>query len=251
VQGLSEVAETSVGIVQYFPDQPIIGRSLRSYGEYLQRQVELLANLGIAGATVLEAGAGVGFQALFLAPRIGSTGHIVVYEDDDLLRRVLRQNLASNGVTNATLMRRSLGGIIARVESSTGQPLPHEDEPRSTASSGETETVDELRLPKLDWLKINQSVDALTLLSGASETLWRLRPRLFIGVPDERALQSSAALAKDFGYSCWRNETRLFNPDNFNLCDTDIFGGQTALALIAMPEESVLDITSDGCARIA
>jgi hypothetical protein len=43
----------------------------------------------------------------------------------------------------------------------------------------------------------------------------------------------------------------LFNPDNFNLCDSDIFNGQTALALIAIPEESSLDILYDGCARIA
>jgi hypothetical protein len=250
VQGLSEVAETSVGIVQYFPEQPIIGRSLRTYGEYLQRQVDLVANLGVAGATVLEVGAGVGFHVLFLAPRIGSSGHIVVYEDDDLLRRALRQNLASNGLTNATVMRRSIGGI-GRVEASTGHPLPDADETRSTSSYAETETIDELRLQKLDWLKINPSVDALTVLSGAPETLWRLRPRLFIGVSDERALQNTASLARDFGYSCWRHETRLFNPDNFNLCDSDIFNGQTALALIAMPEESSLDIPYDGCTRIA
>ena len=55
-----------------------------------------------------------------------------------------------------------------------------------------TETLDELQLERLDWLKVDVSVAALDVLAGASETLWRLRPRLFLAAADEATLRELA-----------------------------------------------------------
>ncbi len=85
-----------------------------------------------------------------------------------------------------------------------------------------TETLDELQLERLDWLKV-ASGDALDVLAGASETLWRLRPLLFLAAADEQALREMAERAREFSYRCWRMETALFNPQNFNRRETDIF----------------------------
>lgn len=42
----------------------------------------------------------------------------------------------------------------------------------------------------------------------------------------------------------------LFNAQNFNLRDTDIFGGNKALALVAIPEEIDVDIALGECVEI-
>ena len=111
------------------------------------------------------------------------------------------------------------------------------------------ESVDELRLERLDWLKVDDASGA-AVLEGAADTLWRLRPGLFIAAADEAMLGTLAELAKTFSYRCWRLETALFNTANFNRRDTDIFAGGKALALLALPEEIDTDVALDQCVEI-
>ena len=164
--GMSAVAETRVGILQYLPDEPIVGDALGWYGEYLQPQLDLLARIVRPGSTMLEVGAGVGAHAVFLGRLLGEAGHLFLYESRPVLQRILRQNLAANGVSNVTVMRRTLGSRGEGEGSEAAMPT--------------TETLDELQLERLDWLKVDASVAALDVLAGASETLWRLRPLLFL-----------------------------------------------------------------------
>ncbi|MGH8850662.1 MAG: tetratricopeptide repeat protein, partial [Casimicrobiaceae bacterium] len=169
--GLSAVAETRGGILQYLPDEPVVGDSIGWYGEYLQRQLDLLARIVRSGATVMEVGAGVGAHAVFLGRMLGEAGHLFLYESRPVQQRILRQNLAVNGVSNMTVMRRTLGSLGE--ESGTVDGVPT------------TETLDELLLERLDWLKVGASADAPDILAGASETLWRLRPLMFLAAADE------------------------------------------------------------------
>ena len=232
--GLSAVAETRVGIVQYLPDEALVGASIAWYGEYLQPQLDLLARLIRPGATVLEAGAGVGMHALFLGAAIGPSGHLFLYEPRPVVQRILRQNLGANGIGNVTVMRRALGRSAADT---------------AAADAPLHESVDELRLERLDWLKVDDASGA-AVLEGAADTLWRLRPGLFIAAADEAMLGTLAELAKTFSYRCWRLETALFNTANFNRRDTDIFAGGKALALLALPEEIDTDVALDQCVEI-
>ena len=65
--GMSAVAETRHGILQYLPDEAEVGDALGWYGEWLEGQRELLVPWLTPGMTVLEVGAGVGAHALWLA----------------------------------------------------------------------------------------------------------------------------------------------------------------------------------------
>jgi precorrin-6B methylase 2 len=229
--GFSAVAECRYGILQYLPDEAV-GDSLGWYGEYLQPQLDFLARLIRPGATVLEVGAGVGEHALFLAATIGEGGHLFLYESRPVVKRILQQNLGANRITNVTLMRRTLGA-------------------KGEAADRGSETLDELQLERLDWLKINGSVLALEVLDGGADTLWRLRPLMFLAAADEPVLTALASRVKEFSYRCWRMETALFNPQNFNRREADIFSGRTALALLAIPEEIEVDIALDRCVEIS
>jgi len=225
------VAGTRVGIVQYFPDEPFVGDSISWYGEYLQPRLDLLRRLIKPGATLMEVGTGVGVHALHLAAAAGSAGHVFLYEAQPLRRRVLRQNLAANRVGSVTLMRRMLGAT-------------------SEADDRSCETVDDLHLQELRLLKINEAVPALAVLTGAKNTLWRLRPLLCVAVPDPGVLNGLAAVARDLGYRSWRVDTPLFNSDNFNRRSDDIFDGKAASALLASPEESEIDLPREQCIEI-
>ena len=81
--------------------------------------------------------------------------------------------------------------------------------------------------------------------------MWRLRPLLFLAAEEEQGLRELVERAREFGYRCWRMETALFNPQNFNRRETDIYHGDKALALLAIPEEIDVDIALDECVEIS
>ncbi len=185
---------------------------------------------------MMEVGAGVGAHTVFLGRTLGDAGHLFLYESRPVVQQILRQNLVANGVSNVTVMRRKLGSLGEQQGMVDGVPM--------------TETLDELQLERLDWLKVNAIADAVDVLAGATETLWRLRPLLFLAVEDQKRLHVLTERAREFGYRCWRMETALFSVQNFNRRETDIYGGRRALALLAIPEEIEVDIALDQCVEI-
>jgi hypothetical protein len=100
-----------------------------------------------------------------------------------------------------------------------------------------SDSVDDLQLDALTLLQISQRADAPTVLQGATETLWRTRCSIVIGMPDEGAGGGLARMLHDVGYRCWTFRFSLFNPANRALRDRDIFGGAVAHVLVALPEE--------------
>ena len=228
--GFAAVAETRYGILQYVPDEPGTGTAVGRYGEVQQRVVDLLAELLRPGATIAEAGSGIGAHALALSRIVGADGRLFLYEAAPRARQILQRNLAANRVRNALLMRAGLG--------------------RSAQPEGPLETVDDLALPALHLLKIAEDADAAGIVAGAEHTIWRLRPTIFAAARDEATVTGLAAQVEGFGYRRWRVETPLFNPDNFNRRTDDAFGGRTALALLAIPEEAAVEIAAAACVEL-
>jgi len=235
-----------MGIVQYFPDEAIVGDSIGWYGEYLRAQTDLLASLMKSGNVVMEVGAGIGAHVLALAPAIGSAGQFFVYESRPLFQQVLRQNLGANGIGNVTVMKRALRGQESRAADEGETGSSHGSGDRGVA----TETIDELRLDALHWLKIGEVSNVLDILRGAAETLWRLRPNLFITARDDQFVSAVKTHARDHGYRCWKVTTSCFNPNNFNRRDADIFLDPASVAVLAIPEEVDAVIAFDGCERL-
>jgi hypothetical protein len=207
----SAVAETRYGIMQYLQSDAEEGEALRHCGEWLQLQLDWWRRWLRPGATVLEVGAGVGAHALWTSQAIGPEGHLIVSERNPLRRRLLRQNLAANRVTNATVLR-------------TPSTIGHA-------------TVDDLRVDGLDCLKVGISEDAVEVLAGAEQALWQLRPTLCLCATDDVTLARVAAAVRVYGYRCGWQATPLFNPANFNRRDDNIADKRTIATVIAIPEE--------------
>jgi tetratricopeptide (TPR) repeat protein/precorrin-6B methylase 2 len=235
--GMSAVWEMHAGILQYLPDEDDCNRSLHWYGEWLQPELDLLTRLIRRDQTILEAGSGVGAHTVPLARALGSGGHLIAYESRSRYLRILRQNLSANGLRNVTVMTRALSAVPDEGAGPDGPPI--------------SETIDQLRLRRLDWLKINVESEAMDVIGGAAETLWRLRPRLIVSLPTADALRRLCDHLREFGYRCWRLETPLFNPGNFNRHDVDVFAGRKAWTLLGIPEEIDVDVALDGCVELS
>jgi tetratricopeptide (TPR) repeat protein len=229
VSELCRVSDTRYGFMQYTPREQPLARSLEWFGEWLQPQLDLIANLVAPGATVVEGGSGIGAHALGLAQMIGPGGQLLAYEAKPLLAELLANNLKFNGVENVIVIRRALAGpSLEREEATTG----------SQDSFAGSDTVDELLLERLDLIKLNDASAALEILDGAAGTLWRLRPVAMVSVDAAASLSALADRMKVFGYRCWRVETPSFVAGNFNRREADIAEGFTAVALVGVPEEA-------------
>jgi FkbM family methyltransferase len=245
--GFSEIAYTRHGMLQYLPETPFEGASLRIYGEYLQGQVQLVQSLISQDAMVLDVHSGIGAQTIAIAQMIGPGGHVLAFEPDKRRHRVLRRNLAANGVGNVTTLYRD---VSAEASPGAGRKLHVQDVQTSGISptpEGAVDTVDGLRLLRLGLLKVNAGANVRQVLEGAGETLWRCRPRLLIAVPDRTAAGLACEQMRGFGYRCWLHEAPYYAADNFNRIDRDVFRGVTALAVVGVPEEVDLDLPPQYC----
>jgi hypothetical protein len=245
---LSRVAATRFGMVQYLPEEKMLALSLDRYGEWLQPQLDLLNRLLQPGAIVIEANSGIGIHAVALAQALGPSGHVLAYEEHQIFLRILNQNLRMNGIGHlVTVMGKGL--------TSRKQPQRYREDydPRVAVSSQEpncSDTIDELLLDRLDLIKVNDRGTTRDILEGGEDTIWRLRPLLFVAVPGTEELSAIADCIKSFSYRCWHFAAPFFSLANYNRHSDDIFGGLAAHAVIAVPEEVTPDPSVDGCSEI-
>lgn len=204
---VSRVAETRYGIMQFRPLPRDTADALEWYGEWLQPELDVIRQLVPSGATVLDASARHGEHVVPIARHVGPAGLVFAYAADPVDRTIVAQNVAANRLTAVVQVMRG------------------------------SETVDELGLARLDLLKSTAPVPCEDLLRGAEQSLWKLRPVIWLALENDGAGAPVASYLHDFGYRAWLLRTPLFNAANFNLRQDDRFGGRAAWTLVAVAEE--------------
>jgi hypothetical protein len=215
-------------------------QGLPYYGEYRHAELALMGRFIQPGAWVIEEGARIGLTTLFLSQAAGPEGHIIAYEADRVLGQIATQNLSANGVRNVTLLQQELGAPIRPLV--TGKANGH--------NMASADAIDDLRVARLDWIRILSGDKASVILSGASETLWRLRPRIFIATDAEAEEYAAMMFLRDYGYQLLRFRAPLFNSANYNRRTDDILVGRLATGLFCVPEEVEIDTELDGCSPV-
>jgi tetratricopeptide (TPR) repeat protein len=203
--------------------------ALLRYGEWHHNQAGLLAGLVKIGQVAIHVGAGIGAHSVVLSRLIGNQGHLLVYEASQLARRLLSENLRSNKVRNATVMLRQLD---------TGQGN----------SIGRPEKVDDLLLEELDWIKIDDSLAACSVVDGAKATIWRTRPKLLVNVNDGG--QELLVKLHELAYQCWHFDSPYVREENFNGVAVLPHDKMLQTAVLAIPEEVAIDVPLVDCRAV-
>ena len=229
---LTSIGEVREGIFQFFADPANVeGLSLSWYGEWHHDQLAILARMVKLGQVVAEVGSSVGVHAVALSRLVGPNGHVIAFENDLLTRRILSQNVPANRARNVTIMQTNCGR--------DGGESPFRP----------SDTIDNLELDRLDWLKINDSGDVDSVLEGADSTIWRSRPKLFVNVDDD--FRAHASRIAGFGYACWLHLSPVFRPRNFNRLAQPVATHRDQMAIVAIPEEVLVDVDMSPCEKIA
>lgn len=227
---------TRYGMVKSIAANNPAARSLRHYGEWAEKEIDLLGGWIQEGQHVLEVGGEYGAHTLWLAQAVGDSGKVYVAEPCRLAFQLLCANVAINGLGNVYTHARWLGRADEEVDAhKVPCALMHDAQPDERFS---VTTVDGLGLERLDLLKSNVPGALIDLLAGASETLRSSRPLIYARLTGISRAEEEVRAIKEMGYRCWAHTPYMYNPENFNNESTNIFPGCAWQNVVAAPTES-------------
>ena len=134
------------------------------------------------GMTVLDIGAHCGFHTLLFSKSVGRCGRVLAFEPSRSNRKRLRVNLAMNFCRNANVLPWALGeedgsATLYVVEGNTvlnslrPQPNARSATPTRVAVRPLDKVLGELRVEKVDFVKLDVEGAELAVLSGATRLL--------------------------------------------------------------------------------
>ena len=97
------------GYVLYNANDAYLGQALERYGEYSEREAQVLRRLCRRGSVAIDVGANLGTHTLVLANAAGPAGFIHAYEPQRAVFHALCATLALNGIVNARAHRAVVG----------------------------------------------------------------------------------------------------------------------------------------------
>ncbi len=240
----NQLVTTRLGTMVVNRNDRYIGRSLIEYGEFSVAEADLLQQLINQGDYIVEAGANIGAHTLLFSYRVGETGQVWAFEPQRLVFQTLCANLALNSCQNVVAREQGLGEAAEIWMAPT--PDPHRVNNfgglalHPNAAIGEPvqiTTIDALELPRCQLIKADVEGMELAVLRGATATLERCRPILYL--ENDRQHQSAALLEQllAWRYRIWWHLAPLFNPNNFRGHSVNLFTGIVSVNLLCQPAE--------------
>lgn len=194
------VVRSAHGVVIINRNDMGVGWQLATRGEYDAAQMRLLESLARAcapGAVALDVGANIGIATLTLARAVGAGGLVHAFEPQRVLFHMLAGNMALNGIDHAHCHWLAVGretgeARIPRLDYHEGASFGSIELNRETQSDAEQQavdgvfdavpmtSVDALKLPRVDLVKIDVEGMEADVLAGAAATIAAQRPLMYV-----------------------------------------------------------------------
>lgn len=220
-----------------FPAQDqFVGRALDLYGEWSEREVRLVRSLTGPGSYVVEVGSNIGSHTVPIARHVGPSGLVVALEPQRVIFQLLCANIVANRLWNVRA-HQAAGGRMAgstlvpeipigsehnfgavRVGSAVGMEVP-------------VIAIDNLALPRVDFIKIDAEDHEPAVLLGALETLDRFAPPVLLEYNSHMRPAINRVL-RLLRWRCWYFDEPLFSPENFRGMSENLLGPYVSLNLL-------------------
>lgn len=187
------------GEMRWDTETSAVARSLATYGEWAQHEIDFLSRFLAPDATALVLGAGVGVHALAFARRLGPAGRVHAVESRPAALALLRENVGRNGLDEAVVIGND-DGVAARAD--------------------------------LVWIGTDASDD---VLSEISDTLAAGRAVVAVAVRRLAPAWTAAQRLRQAGYGCHLCRFPAFNPENFTGDQNNVFGDDATFVLVGLP----------------
>ena len=242
---------TREGWMLYNRNDLLVGRSLKEYGEYCHKEVELYKQLLETEDIVIEVGANIGALTLPISKLIGSKGKIYALEPQRIVFQTLCANIAINSCTNAFCLE--IGA--SNDNSILSKFYINYDEKANfgaVALAALPEGGEKIKLAKLD--DIFKDMDKLKLIKidvegmerevivGAKTLIERLSPLIYV---ENDKIDKSRILIetiKSLDYRLYWHRVPYFNKENYAKKSENIFSNQVAINMLCVPASNKINI---------
>lgn len=184
-----------------------VGHQILSLGAYNPEEIALCSRILEShrerfgsGVVMLDCGANVGVHTISLATAMVGWGNVLAFEAQERIFYALCGNIILNNLSNAFARRvalsrecgtmkipvpdytrnASFGSLELRFSERTehiGQSVSYSDHAMTEIS---TLSIDSMRLPRVDFIKLDVEGMELEVLEGARETIDRCRPTILV-----------------------------------------------------------------------
>jgi FkbM family methyltransferase len=169
----------------------LIGWNIFFFSEYEKGTNNILSRYVKPGDTVIEAGANIGSETILLANLVGDSGKVYAFEPNkDVFNRLSYNARILNKKQNITCMEAALGEKDGIIQFNV-YPDDFFNSGMSSKYHTATDVIDVKQLTldslvkngeiaKVDFIKMDVQGAELDVLLGATETLSKLRPHIFL-----------------------------------------------------------------------
>jgi len=237
------LADCRHGRMLYPPKDPKMGLSLKEYGQFGQGEFDFMAHFIREGSVVLDVGAGIGIHTIPLAHLVGPGGVVVAFEPQAGLHQILGANLVLNNIPNVFTYGMALGdseGECLFPVLDYSEAIDFGGIGMDTAEEGEVvplSRLDDFNLDRVDFIKLSVAGCEVKVLRGATETITRCHPIMYI---ENERFEKSADLIQclfDMGYRLWWHTPPLFSRDNFKGNQVDHFPKICSINMLAIHQD--------------
>lgn len=252
-------------------DKDLITKSLNLYGEWADNELNVHRKLINEGDVVLDIGTYLGTHLTAYARFVGKTGKVIGFEPHSESYRLTCNTISINNLENAILNNFALGASPSFVDGSLGEDvesfnhgsfslknrmaksrsIPGNEENISNENviddneatnhySGkkiEIQKLDDLKLTKVDFIKIDAEGMEFEVLQGGTNTIIHSRPIIFCECNDLASGSETFRWAKESGYKTYVINIPAYNGTNFNKSSEDFFNGASEVSLVLVPAE--------------
>jgi len=230
--------------MMFLPNDLYAGRSLDLYGEYSEGETVLFHEIVRPGMVIVEAGANIGGHTVCLSEAVGANGLVYAFEPQRVIFQMLCGNVALNRQRNVVARQAALGskpgclGVppvdYTQENNFGGVSLGAE----AFGEGVEVVTLDALRLPRCDFIKIDVEGMEEEVLQGAAATLAAHNPVLYVENDREGKSASLIAWLMEHGYRLYWHLPALFNPENYFSEQRNVFGNTVSVNMLCIPASS-------------
>ena len=257
--GAVAMKECRHGALMYPVNDSFVGRALDLYGEWCESEIELFASLLVPGDVVVDVGANIGTHTVFFGKHVGPKGRVVALEPQRFVHGLLVANVAANGLANVECLLAAASdeeGTVAIPVVDPRRPCNFGAIGVGAARGGATEAVratsiDALALERCSLVKVDVEGLETLVLSGATKTIARLQPILFV---ENNTVERSGEVIRAvsaLGYRAYWHIAPYYRADNFFGNAEDVFAPyQPEANLVCVPAgrslPGMLEVSGEG-----
>ena len=232
----------------YWKNDEVIGENLREYGEYQQKEIDLLVGLlnsvNSKQKVVWDIGANIGVHTMAFSKH---STFVCSWEANPQNFKLLRMNTQGKLAPNVK---------VHNVAISNGKKdtIQIQDFDQSKSSNkGELSIVEKggveisarsidsymMNYPLPSLIKIDVEGHELEVLKGALVMLKTVKPILYFETADKGSYAEHIKFLKDLDYRMWWFACPNFNKNNYNKNNSNIWGRSVICSILAMHKDVV------------